>query len=240
MREVFVFCPELTPRFLPFVCMDPGRDVDGQLRALHKLEQEYPIYGIKISPVICQSKVTHLLDKGRGLLEFARERDLPLLFHTTVDPQEGYSHATDVFRVIEEVPDLRVCLAHCIACHRQFLERADALPNVWVDTSALKIQVQCVYEESPVMASPEARFPSDYSDHTRVMCSLAEAFPDTMIWGTDAPAYSYICRRQQAEGVIAEFRLKATYDDERAALDALPPELRRKVSNSNTLRWLFG
>lgn len=240
LSEVYVYCPELQSRFLPFVCIDPGREVAGQIALLEKLEVQFPIYGIKVSPVICQSPITALLEGGADFMDFARERDLPFLFHTTLDPREEYSHADSAFRVIDANPDVRVCLAHCIAFGESHLERADALPNVWVDTAALKIQVQLAAEGSPLMASVDERVAADYDDHTDVMRVLAERFPDTLIWGSDSPAYAYICRRQQGEGVVEEFRLKATYEDEAAALSVLSASVRQRVANTNALRWIFG
>ena len=65
-------------------------------------------------------------------------------------------------------------------------------------------------------------------------------FPERIVWGTDSPCYSYIARRLQGEGRYLDFRLKGTYEQEKAALDALPPGLRRKVACSNTAAFLFG
>jgi len=240
MSEVFVYCPELKGRFIPFVCADPARKVEEQVREFEKLEQEFPIYGIKIVPVLCQTKVIELLDRGRALLEFARARDIPLLLHTTGDPNEGYSRPEDAFRVIEKNEDLRFCLAHCICFDKHFLKLADECPNVWVDTAALKIQVQMVYEKSPFTVPPARLFDADYADYVAVMRALAEAFPDTMIWGTDSPAYSYICSRKQAEGSYGTFRLKGTYEEEVAALNALPQKLKKKAGTANAIAFLFG
>jgi hypothetical protein len=61
-----------------------------------------------------------------------------------------------------------------------------------------------------------------------------------MLWGSDSPWYTFICRRKQGEGSYLEFRLKARYEDEKAALDALSDDLRVRACNSNTLRFLFG
>ena len=242
MREVFRFCPEYQSRFMPFVSVDPGRMVDEQIAALEELENEYPIYGIKIVPVLCQTPITALLHEGRAFMEFARQRNLPFLFHTCVDPKETYSHARMAFEVIDSAPDIRFCLAHCISFHRGFLDRAGAAENVWVDTSALTIQVRLVAEKIPIVAAEADRFEADYADHCGVMRSLAEAYPDTILWGTDSPFYTYIARRKQGEGAdsFQEFRLKANYEDEKDALDALSAELRKVVSNINTLRFLFG
>jgi beta-lactamase superfamily II metal-dependent hydrolase len=79
----------------------------------------------------------------------------------------------------------------------------------------------------------------DYSDHTHVFQELVERYPTTMLWATDSPYHSYITRRHQGEGVYREFRLKGTYEEEKAAFDALSPTQRAQVSE-NTVRFLFG
>lgn len=240
MREVFSYFPQLSHRFIPFVSADPGRAIAEQLETLRALETEFPIYGLKILPVFCQSPVTCLLDIGRPLLDFARERNLPILLHTTADANEAFSKAPLAFRVIEANPDLRFCLAHCIGFHREYLDRAAALPNVFVDTAALKIQVQGAYEGLTVMAQGKEQFSADYTDYQQVMRALVDAYPDTMLWGSDSPAYTYITRRKQAENYYVDFNYKATYEDEVAALTTLPDALRRRVGNENTLKFLFG
>ncbi|MFC1452326.1 amidohydrolase family protein [Verrucomicrobiota bacterium] len=240
MDEVFRFCPEYEGRFLPFVSIDPERDVQAQMRNLTELEQKFPIYGIKVNPVLCQSRIRGLLESGGAFLAFARERDIPFLIHTMPYPGEAYSGTADVFEVIEQNRDIRFCLAHGILFHDGYLKRADVCPNVWVDTAALKIQVQMVHERHPVISQPDEVMPGDYSDHRKVMIRLASRFPRTIIWGTDSPAYSYICRRRQSESVMSEFRLKARYEDECAALDALSEEQRMQVCNRNTREFLFG
>jgi len=240
MLEIFEFNPEHKERFIPFVMADPGREVEKQVALLKELETRFPIYGIKISPVDCQSRITSLLDVGRPLLDYAEERDLPFLLHTTVDPAEDYSHASLCFEVIEKNPALRFCLAHCIGFHAGYLRKASAMPNVWVDTAALAIQVQCARENHRIIAPSKERFEGDYTDHTKIMRALMTQYPDTILWGTDSPWYTFICRRKQGEGSYLPFRLKARYEDEKAALDALPEDLRMKACNTNTLRFLFG
>lgn len=214
-------------------------EVPEQLAALRELEQEFPIDGLKIVPIACQTKVTKPLEEGEVFLEFAGERNWPVLFHVTADITEGFSGAKETFQVMEKHPELRYCLAHCISLHRGYLERADAMPNVWVDTSALKIQVQLAHENSPLMALPPDRLECDCSDHLKVMQSLVEHFPQTIVWGSDAPYHSYITRRLQAEGQYYDFRLKGTFEQEKAAWDVLSPDQRRQLA-SNTLQFVFG
>lgn len=204
------------------------------------LADQYPVYGIKVSGVGCQSSLRGLLGVGRPLLAFAEKRDLPLLFHVTVHPEERYSQVSDALDIAARHSGLRFCLAHCLGFSRALLEQAALLPNVWVDTAALKIQVQLAHENSSITAPPEDRFDWPYHDHRQVMRALAQRYPSTLVWGSDSPAYAYICRRQQAPGVVTEFRLKARYEDERAALDALPEAARRQVASENTIAFLFG
>ncbi len=234
LTDVYQFCPEHSHRFLPFISVDPGRLIAEQIASLEALEQEFAIYGVKIHPLLCRSHALALLDEGAALLSFFAERNWPLLFHASTDPTDPYSQAADILTVAERHPELRFCLAHCIGCHRASLERAARLPNVFVDTAALKIQVDLFRT-----IKSEEMLDLDYSDHTRVFQALVERYPTTMLWGSDAPFHSYITRRLQGEGIYREFRLKGTYEQEKAALDALTPEQRRQISD-NAVRFLFG
>jgi len=240
IREIFEYFPELAQRFIPFISFDPGRAVEDQIQAALELERQWPIYGIKIVPVLCQSPVTCLLKEGLPIIEFARERNLPILLHTTPDSSERYSYTPMTFEVVEQNLDVRFCLAHCIGFSRAHLDRANELPNVFVDTAALKIQAQLMHEDCESVPDHEKRFPTNYADHKSVMMDLMRAYPNTLIWGSDAPAYSYFCHRKQGEDYYVDFKLKARYEDEVAALDALPADLRTQASNTNTLRFLFG
>ena len=241
MREVFDYCPDRSHRFLPFVSLDPGRCVAEQLAALERLDEQYPIYGIKIHPVGCQSHALEFLGKGEPFLDFAQERDIPFLFHATTVPNDEYSQASDILQIAQSRPALRFCLAHCLFFHYELLEQASRMPNVWVDTAALKIQVDVLLQlvgEGIVKASDLLDI--DYSDYREVMVFLCTTYPDTILWGTDSPAFTYHCRRNQGDDMYQEFALKGRYEDEVAALNALPEELRRKASNTNTQDFLFG
>ena len=240
MQEVFHYCAEHKTRFLPFVSVDPGRKIEGQLGELNALEKEFPIYGIKIVAVSCQSKLINLLGEASGVLEFARERNLPFLFHMSSNVKEEYGSPKDTFAIIEKNPDLRFCLAHGLNFDKHYLDKAGELPNVWVDTSAIKIQVELYRREVPGIRAPEDRFETDFTDYKQAVADLVEAYPDTIIWGSDAPAYTYFCRRKQGEGNYTLYSLKGTYEDEMTALKRLSPERQKQISNSNSLHYLFG
>ncbi|MCM8821561.1 MAG: amidohydrolase [Candidatus Omnitrophica bacterium] len=242
LKEIYEFCPEYNGRFIPFVSVDPVREIKKQVVNILKLEKKYRIFGIKIVPVICQSSILGLLKTGKAFIEIAKERNWPFTIHTTVHSAENFSHASAVFKVIEKNPDVRFCLAHCIGFDKNYLKMADSMENVWVDTSALTIQVQLTRENHPIAAPENERFDADYSDHKKVLSSLVDAFPETIVWGTDTPAYSYIARRKQGKtkDSYVETWLKATYRDEIDALRSLPRNLILKIANENTLNFLFG
>ena len=239
LYDVYRFCPERASHFLPFLSIDPGRMIQEQLASLRELEREFPIYGLKVNPVGCQTKVAKLLEEGEIFLEFAHQRDGPILFHASTDPREEFSGVEDTFRVVERYPELRYCVAHCIGFHRGCLDRADAMPNVWVDTAALKIQVQLVAEKSSLIHAPSELLDIDYSDYLKVMQALVQRYPKTIVWGSDAPYHSYITRRLQAEGHYYEFRLKGTFEQEKAALDVLSAGERHQLA-LNALQFIFG
>jgi predicted TIM-barrel fold metal-dependent hydrolase len=241
MREVFDYQARLSQRFIPFVSVDPGRDVRGQIVELEALEREYPIYGIKINPVACQTKALELLYAGKDFLDFASERDIPFIFHSVTIPTDVYSQAADIFKIVEKRPDIRFCFAHAMLFNRHFLELAAKTSNVWVDTAALKIQVDLMTQlVAEGVVERSSLIDTDYTDHLKVMETLCDICPDTLLWGSDSPAYSFHCQRLQGDGMLQDFSLTGAYEDEVAALNSLDSDIRGRVSNANTLNFIFG
>ena len=237
LTDVYRFCPEHSHRFLPFISVVPGRNVPEQIAVLQELEREFPIYGVKISPILAQSKALELLGPGEAFLEFFAERNWPILFHASLDPTDEYSQMDDIMKVIERHSELRYCLAHSLGCQKYYLDWSKEQPNVWVDTSALKIQVELFGEAH--RKSPAGMLDLDYDDHCKVMQGLVATYPKTIIWGSDSPYHSYITRRLQGEGVYREFRLKGTYEQEKEALDSLTPA-QREQNHANGVQFIFG
>ena len=239
-KEIFEFCPELSHRFLPFICIDPGRAIGLQKNEIEKLEKLYPIYGIKVSGVSSQIKVIKLLSESSIFLDYAESRNIPILFHTTPTPDDEYSHVSDIIKIIEKKQKIRFCLAHCILFNRNYLDIAAQAPNVWVDTSALKIQIDCLKDYIGSGINKKDVIDADFTDYRKVIKVLYEKYPNTIIWGTDSPAYSYITKRKQGKNMFRNFIYKGTYEDEIAALKSLPKNYIIKISNKNTIKFLFG
>lgn len=240
LREIFEYCPEVSHRFLPFLSADPAREARRQVRQLTQMADRYPVYGIKINPAICQSPVKALLGAGRPIMDFIRERQLPVLLHTSSLCADAFSYAGDAFKVIEAFPDVRFCLAHCILFSRSFLDRALAAPNVWVDTAAFVIQVALCRDLTGRQVSRADLIDADFMDVDAVFGVLCEQYGQRLIWGSDSPAFSYICRRKLNATEWQHFRYKAVYLDEVERLRRCSEDMQRRIANSNTLGFLFG
>ena len=198
-KRCSVCCPEHRRRFLPFVSVDPGRKSTTQIAALEELEAEFPIYGIKILSGLLPDRASRAARRWAALFWSSPGGAICRSCFTRRSIRGRLFARPLAFEVIEAAPDLRFCLAHCIAFHRGYLDRAAAMGNVWVDTAAMKIQVAVAASGSPVMAAGSDRFDADYCDYRRVFAALAEAYPEMILWGTDSPCYSYVARRKQGE-----------------------------------------
>lgn len=221
--------PEKRRRLWPFLMADPMRMPEAQVGEWRKLPAEHTVYGIKIQPTILQSPIRTLLSRGRCMLEYAEAHNLPFLIHSSIHPEDVWSQCRDILAVAEANPNLRFLLAHSCRFHHESLLRVAELPNTWFDCSAHIIHCQCAVNDMPSVAVAEERFPSDYRDPARVLRDLAEAFPEKLIWGTDAPFYSY---------EDASLQMRSSYRAEVEALNALSPPLLERVCHRNTLAWL--
>jgi hypothetical protein len=101
LTDVYQFCPEHSRQFLPFISVDPGRLIDEQIASLEELEQEFPIYGVKIHPLMVQSKALALLDVGAPLLAFFAARNWPVLVIAHIGRAYCPEDVGDAFEVLK-------------------------------------------------------------------------------------------------------------------------------------------
>lgn len=240
-REIFDLFADKADRFLPFCMFDPSRKQDRQVALFEELAETYPVYGLKTVTSYNQAWVTDLLKKaGRPILDFAAERDIPVLFHSSVFPGDPWANVFDILRIVEARPDIRFCIAHTARFDREALDAADALENCMVDLSAFHIHCQLAERDFPAVASPERRFDVDYAKPRKAMAAFAEAYPDTICWGTDTPAYSFVSTWTDENGESHDFRLLCEWNTEAEALRSLPKDVIRRIANTNTRKLLFG
>lgn len=182
-------------RFLPFICLDPGEKVPEQLDFAAALMESYRIYGIKFNSANRGVPIRLLSEKpGSAILEFAQKHDLPLIFHAAVT---GYAASGDILEMAEAWPRIRFCLAHALIFCRELLDRAASMRNVWVNTAALKIQMELASDLIKTGRNDAKRMLDiDWTSPADGIKKLLTAYPDMMIWGSDSLSISYTPEKQ--------------------------------------------
>jgi len=233
LSEISNFDQSEQKHFLPVAIIDPSRRVAEQIPHLRRLHASSRFYALKIQGTIIQSKVSDLLDTGSAFLDLAAEWNVPFLIHSSILPNDIWSQASDILRVVESRPDVRFLLAHSCRFHKPSLDRIAELPNAWFDCSAHRIHCDLAERNQATVAVANERFPADYSKPAEVLRELAKAYPDKLIWGTDSPYYSWI---ENSHG--KKLRLVSSYADEWACVEALPESMIKAITQTNTLNWL--
>lgn len=233
LEEIFELNPDLASVALPFAIVDPSRRQREQCEVLRGLFQQYPIRGIKIQATMIEAPIRDLLGEGSCLVDLAAEWNVPMLIHSSIAPEDVWSQAGDILDIAEARPDVRFCLAHSCRFHLPSLDRLGRLPNTWVDCSAHAIHCDAVEANLGIVAVRGERLEADYSRPDAVMKALHDLLPERLMWGSDAPFYSYA--GAHSDGTL---RLFSSYEREIAALGALSDSERLAVTHDNTLRFL--
>ncbi|MGE9290288.1 MAG: amidohydrolase family protein [Puniceicoccales bacterium] len=233
LEEVQRDAEEKPRAVLPFVMVDPERDVHKQVKALRKMSESHSIFGIKVQSTIIQSRIARLMDESKALVDLAAEWDVPMLIHSSIHPEDAWSQCSDILAVAESRPEVRFVLAHSCRFHRPSLDRIAELSNAWFDCSAHRIHCQLAVGDSLAVARTEDRFVSDYRNPAEVLRDLYESYPNKLIWGTDSPYYSW----RSSRGELPESFL-SSYEGEWDCVEALPVAGRKAVTSGNTLAWL--
>jgi predicted TIM-barrel fold metal-dependent hydrolase len=233
LEEIFELNSDLSHAALPFVIVDPARNQSAQAAELRKLRERFPIFGLKIQATIIQSPVRRFLDEGSCLVDLAAEWNVPMLIHSSIAPDDIWSQAGDILDIAEARPEVRFCLAHSCRFHRSSLERLGKLPNTWFDCSAHAIHCDAAVDDLKIVAISGERLETDYTQPEVVMKALCDFLPDRMMWGSDAPFYSYAATHD-GETV----RLFSSYEREIAALSLLSATEKSAIMHDNILRFL--
>jgi predicted TIM-barrel fold metal-dependent hydrolase len=238
LREIYDVFPEYSDRLIPFMMFDPSRETEKQATHLGELRKRYKIFGLKTVTTYIKAFAADFGNDENHIRNFALEHKLPITFHCSWDNNDIWANVFDILDVVEKNPTLNFCLAHTVRFSREALGRADSLPNCFVDISAFKIHCELATQNSTVVAEPEERFVGDYSEPAKVLQALAEAYPDTIIWGSDTPYHNFAQKFTDKDGNLIDCKLRANYDDEINILKSLPKNLIEKISFVNTLKFL--
>ncbi len=240
LNEVNEIFPEYRNRILPFLMFDPSREADKQAKFMEEMSEQYHVYGIKTATTYIQAFVNDLETKGKPILEFARKKNLPIIFHSSVHPEDPWASVWDIISLAERNPDIRICIAHSARFMEPILSMAAKLDNCFVDFSAFVIHCKLAVQNSPSIAVQKLRVKANYKDPLSVMVKMAEAYPKTMIWGSDTPFNYWIQKYYTADGKLTENRLDCEYREETNIVHGLPRSVKTNITYKNNLRFLFG
>jgi predicted TIM-barrel fold metal-dependent hydrolase len=216
-------------QLLPFGMFDPDRNVAEQVAHLQTLAGD--LKGLKSQPTLLQSPVRQLLGPSRPLMEFAEAHDLPVVLHTSVEPNDRWSQTMDCLEVASEFPRVRFSMAHSMRFHAPSLRLASQLDNVWVDCSAHLLHCELALRASPVVAPPAERVDADFADPADVLRVVHEILDGKYVWGSDSPYQSWS---------DDDFTSIHTYSQEVDVLAELPAQLRSSMLSFAPDAWLCG
>lgn len=240
LKEIYEIFPDHSDRVMPFLLFDPSRKTEEQAEHLDALCDQYPVFGVKTIPTYIQAFATDLHLVGKPIFDLIKRRGLPITFHCSYHKQDPWSDVFEIIKYAERHPDVRICLAHTARFVKEILDRAAKLPNCHVDLSAFPIHCDLAEKNSPSIPPKGERFEADYANPTKALRQYAEAYPDTLIWGTDAPYNYFIQKVYQADGKVNETVLKSPFKREFDILGALSDDLKMKIVHENTLRYIGG
>jgi predicted TIM-barrel fold metal-dependent hydrolase len=238
MTEVFEIFPDYSHRFIAFAMFDPTNETAKQTELLEELYEKYPLCGLKTVTTYIQAFVKDFLKSDNKIRDFAIDKKLPLTFHCSWVDNDPWANVFDVLEIAKSLPELNFALAHTARFSQKALDMAADLPNCFVDISAFKIHCDLAVMKSPVVATGVDGFQADYADPASALAKLAETYPDTIIWGTDTPYHYFAQKFLDENGEIQDSRLMAPYDCEIKILCAIPEEAKRRISFTNTMKYL--
>ena len=240
LNEIYEIYPQYSSKFLPFFMFDPSREAEKQASFMEELSDKYSVFGLKTATTYIQSFVKDLEGKGRPILDFVYKKNLPVLFHSSVHPQDPWASVYDIVDFAERHPHIRICLAHSARFTKPVLDKAAKLDNCFVDVSAFIIHCKLAVQNSLAVATEDVRFPGDYNNPASVLSDLIKNYPDIILWGSDTPFYKWIQRYYLADGTLHEERLECNYDEEAKLLHSFPDEIKYKIAYTNVLKFVFG
>jgi predicted TIM-barrel fold metal-dependent hydrolase len=214
-------------RLIQFAMFDPSREIARQVKAIKPLIGK--IAGLKTQSTVLRSPVRALLEHGRPLMELAGEHNLPVLFHTAIN--DSWAHVADCLAVAEAFPSVRFNLAHSCRFHNPLLRQCAATKNVWVDCSAHLAHCQLARENLSPVAPIDQRVAADYAQPAKVLEAVHAIVGGKYMWGSDNPFMSWYDDR---------LRILYTYEQEMAAVNALPAAIRQSMLSTAPHAWLYG
>ena len=196
--------------FVPFVSVDPQReDAVGMLERYFK---KYSPAGIKLYPATGWYPDDPRYDRFWKTID---DMGLIVTTHTgmALPPlDEKYCHPSNLAKVAEKYPDMRIIVAHLGGkFHEELFPLMDAYDNVYSDCSAL-----------------QGWFAEDKSMIGKRLHDCMSRYPERILYGSDIPIYEYSVSSFQFIRVIEE----GDWGTERMKTDLMGNNMARLLSIS--------
>lgn len=214
-------------RIFPFLSIYPGVKEDEQIEYIDGLAHKNLIFGLKLHTLATNKSSLSLVNSK--LIQIADKYSLPITFHSGPDE---FSSPLDTLKLSSLYPNIRIDIAHLGQFDGKFFDELSNgnYPNVFIDSSP--IISLCKLSESEFNNIHPKRANLNYLNPKSTLIQVFNLFPNALIWGTDEP-WTTITNGK-------EVLKKVTYSEESGLLRSLPKDIRIKISNTNTMRYLFG
>ncbi len=213
-------------RIMPFANVLPGVKEEEQIDLLREFTSTDQLFGLKFHSLATHTPLSSFVESL--FARFAQDHSLPVMFHSGPDE---YSRPEQALDVAEELPDLRICIAHAGDFEATFFNRlrAGRSENLFVDVAPHITNCHFAQQRTDGEVLDLA-----YEDPLEVLAQVYDLIPDRVLWGTDEPWTTV------TDDANKKILVKVTYEDEVALLNRLPDQIRRSMSYVNPMRYLFG
>lgn len=168
----------------PFVSFSLNHKIYEQIEEINRLSESYRIYGLKYHTLADQHSALDIGKYGKVFLEFAQERNIPIMIHSGLDE---LSMATNVIRLAISFPKVRFCIAHCGGFSQLFFKEYDefckSFDNVYFDCSPIYVLCKDCIRHSEDYSLLDLNYNSPYE-----VCEfLTQKYSEKVLWGSDTP-----------------------------------------------------
>lgn len=212
---------------MPFAIILPETKEDEQLKLLNKLYDANRLFGLKFHTLATHTHASTLINSR--FTQFAIEKSLPIMVHSGPDE---YSRPNLIVEVAKANPDARICIAHTGDFEKELfdaLKDNSTLPNLFIDVAPHI--TNCYFAQQ---RTDGQILDLNYQDPLDVIVQVHKLMPNRILWGTDEPWTTV------TDDANKKILVKVLYEDEVKLLNELPKPVKKDISYTNTMRYLFG
>jgi len=213
----------------PFMGIDPSNHVREQVESLRQIYDRRKFYGLKMHTLASGATADSLV--GSEFVEFAQEKDIPILIHSGLG--DDFSHPMNIVKLANFSPGLRLCVAHLAWLDEDTIKDVSKAGNVFIDTCPFLQICNRVRKGSKMVSFPNLVDPDNPAES---MYRYYQLLRNNLIWGTDEPWTKCI----SARGNVSSDH---TYDDEVQVITDLfriSSQAAIDITSRNTERFIFG